>query len=130
MRSRYLFIPIILLICCSSEVTYDEVIGTYSMEYPYGIEILHLAGDSTYVQHVFIYDGAESRSNTGRWVFREESSEVDLCNAMLIDDNFGDLKPSYWEIGEGYRILRVEKRLGKVSLRWNDDLGYMFRKRD
>ena len=122
------FAFVALLFGCSPKVTFDEVVGVYKVRYPYGTEELQLAKDGTYVQSVLIDGETTAKTNKGRWEFWEKESEVVLIDAMIVDDFFGHLKPSYWKIEPGLSIFSAKKSFGKVSLLINPDQGFAFKK--
>ena len=119
---------IFLISGCSVKVHIDEMWGRYKLKYPYGSEELLLNKDGTYVQTVFINGEATPKVNTGKWEFDENHSRVILVNAMIVDDYFGHLRPSYWEIKPGLSIFRVKKSFGRIKLIINPDQGFFFEK--
>jgi len=122
------FAFVALLFSCSPRVTFDEVVGVYKVRYPYGTEELQLAKNGTYVQSVLIDGETTPKTNKGRWEFDKEESKVILIDAMIVDNFFGHLKPSYWKIEVGLSIFPVKKSFGKVSLLINPDQGFAFKK--
>lgn len=118
----------VLFLGCYSKVSFDEVIGSYTVRYPYGIEELQLNKDSTYIQTVLIDGETTPKTNKGIWKFREKESEVVLNKAMIVDDGFGKLNLRYGEIAPGHWVLGARKSFGRISLRFNPDWDFAFRK--
>lgn len=118
----------LLTVCsCSSGVVYEDLVGVYKVQYPYGTEELVLNRDGTYKQTILLTNKDEV-SHTGQWKFLEKESKVVLKDPLIVDDNFGRPNPNFMKVQEGLWILRIEKRFRAVSLHWNDDQGFVFEK--
>jgi len=127
-----LTILLVNLLNCGRNVGEYELIGKYRINYSYGVEEISLLKDGTYSQTIRISGKPESRSRTGAWDYRSSDGHVVLHNPMIVDNGFGETKSYFWEQAEdnqGTWALDAKKSIfGKISLRWNDDLGYAFEK--
>jgi hypothetical protein len=115
---------------CSSQLNPSDVVGAYTLRYPYGVEELVLRRDGTYEQSFVKHGETSAKKNLGRWELREgKQPEIVLRNCMLVDDFFGKPRASSEQFQPGDCILRVEKRFGRVSLPLNEDQGFIYKKK-
>lgn len=131
MTTKTLLLTLLWIVCCAgcTKATKEDVIGEYAVIYPYGTEQLTLANNGTYIQTIKIKGNDTVATNTGKWSYHEGNAEVILEKPLLADDNFGNLNKKYQEPVQGDWILEVRNLFGKVSLRWNDDQGFVFEKK-
>lgn len=119
---------VVLIFGCSTKVSLDEVVGIYAVRYPYGNESLQLYNDGTYTQVIRIDGESNAKESKGRWEFDKDESKVILSDAIIVDDGFGKLKPNYRKLEPGLWILSAKKSFGKISLSFNPDQGFFFKK--
>ena len=134
---RYFLMTIFLILCmtmpnlhCRRTVTSSEVVGIFTVKYPYGIEQLNVMPDGNYEQW-FAFSGQPLNCiNKGKWdVERGDFWDGFLLNMhdpVTVDNGFG--KPSQMKKVSGVRMIRIRKGfLGGVYLLINEDLGFKFK---
>lgn len=91
------------------------------------VEVLVLRADGSFVQFLDISGVPEPMVNHGTWDYDDKRAVVDLRGAIVADNGHGgvssDLTPQ-----SGLWALEARKRNGQITLHWNPDLGFLFRK--
>ena len=120
----------IISLCCGSKVEINEIVGSYIMQYPYGTEELLIEKRGYYMQTFRVKGENNVWTNKGKWEYDEKGSRIILLDAILIDDNFGKMRPQFWNEAKIDWMLGVKKASGTVYLRFNPDFDYTFKKVD
>ena len=128
---RVLILAAILItgIAGCTPVDDERLVGTYVAEYSYAREELDIKPNGTYVQRILIKGKAEELTHFGTWAYDRSAGRLALNNALLLDDNFGKLKPDYMTPVRGIWGLSVRSTPAGITLNWNDDLGVRFTKK-
>ena len=114
---------------CKAKIDRDDVLGTYWVQYPYGIMHLVIKSDGTYEELFGKNREPLASINRAEWTMIQMSGEINLnlFDPILIDDGFGKYKPK--KVAGGRWPLRVRRSLwGRVYLPINDDQGFVFKK--
>ncbi len=119
----------ILCCACSARVVRSELLGTYSVTYPFGHGSLHLESDGRYEQTLQI--GGLSASVKGEWSYTREG-EWDILllqNCLSATDGAGKLKERWETPASGAcspSVARRFLRFGAIEI--SDDEDYSYRK--
>lgn len=103
-----------------------DILGTYEIHYPFGMETLELRGDDTYQQR-FTDTSGKTFTVSGMWTFdtAARSNQVALVDAMSLDDGFGKFGSTVPKRGLNMRSLAW---YGGTVISLNEDLGLRMRK--
>ena len=113
---------------CSSSVTDAELAGRYLCLYPYGAEVLVLRSDGTYTQLIDVNVSDGSIIHHGKWQHDSQAGNIVLIDPVVVDNNFGSLRPSFKAPESGKWVLTISSRFRTISLRWHPDFDYEFRR--
>ena len=116
---------ILILTGCGTRYQTKELVGSYVVTYPHGIERLNLIKDGTYQQNYIVNDSKLTVTNSGIWKLVDEK-EIHLLRPMICDDGFG--RQGNCKIVDGYWPIQIQKAWGKIILPINEDLGFKFKK--
>jgi hypothetical protein len=106
----------------------DDVVGRYIAELPYGTAELVLNGNGSYEELVTVKPGGRVARHVGRWIYRRQAKQIDLENPLYFDNNFGELSPTFDMPEKGTWTLSARRGAGGVSLGWNPDLDFYFKR--
>jgi hypothetical protein len=118
----------ILAAGCGGSVPREQLIGSYTVDYGYGVERLTLRGDGTYVQEFAAKDEASRPINQGRFNLRVgdywDGQILELETPVIVDD-LG--KRSAMARSAGVWPLRIRKTWsGHPKFLINEDMGLEF----
>jgi hypothetical protein len=120
MRRRHARHTIVLsfaLLTAACSVSRDELIGDFQINYGYGVETLRLMADGRYTQAFRLSDGNTWTTQSGAWELKDNANqEVDLQDAMRVDDGAGKLRDDYRKPVPGLWILPVKKGFNSLAL--------------
>lgn len=119
-----LLLVVIVTSGCAAKL--KDLPGRYVCQYPFGVELLILRKDGTFTQLVDVDGTDESVVHRGAWEYNEVSGELRLLDAILVDNNFGELNRDFMHPKAGAWVLEVTKHFGTTSLHWNPDFNYEF----
>jgi hypothetical protein len=114
-------------------VSSKDLIGTFTLRYPYGTETLRLDSGGHYEQSFVTNDGRDSANTRGKWELQQDALDKDAQNvilhdALLVDDNFGHLSSDYRAVQPGLHVFRIHKTFGAIELVRNEDKGFSYKK--
>lgn len=103
--------------CGLFAVSRDDLIGDFQIDYGYGVETLRLTNDGKYTQQVRLADENTWTTHAGTWELKDgDPPEVQLHDALLVDDGSGKPRAGWQQPVNGVRSLPVKKRFWTVSL--------------
>jgi len=111
----------LLIAACGNISNQTDLVGRYVCVHSFGIEILDLRKDGTYLQAVLIDRQPRPLANSGRWSFDAPGAALKLDSALLVTDGFGRLESFIDQPRVGTWVVPVESRFGKAVLRPNPD---------
>jgi hypothetical protein len=115
--------------CSLYDVSRDELVGDYQLDYGYGVETVRLENDGNYTQ-LFRLAGDETwTTNSGAWEFKVgRRREVVLQNSLQIEDGAGKLRADFKTAATAQQTLVVKKTLVTLSLLADETRGLAFTK--
>jgi hypothetical protein len=113
---------------CSGRVGESDLIGRYLCNYSYGAELLVLNPSGAYTQLIDVNAPEGSLIHSGKWQYDAQRAEVILLDPIIVDDNFGSLREGFRKTESGSWTLKVSRQFHHISLHWNPDLDYAFRR--
>jgi|SRR3990172_7953919 len=129
LRIVLIFVAVFLLLGCQSRVDQKDLIGVYEVQYPYGMEQLHIRPDGSYEQLFALKGQALKSINDGKWeISYSDGQELVLNNPVIVDDGFGKLSAMRKETG--IWPLHFRKGIsGRMFFPINEDQGFVFEKK-
>jgi|SRR5271154_5455112 len=127
--SRRIFLALLAFVVqsgCSGTVRKNDLVGSYVAQRGYGREELNLGADGRYVQKFTPEDSTLSpATSTGNWDF--DGKNLELLDAMLVDDFYGELSPKYSEKKHGLSYFTIDTHFQKLAFSTgaNSNIKYM-----
>ena len=119
LRNRFMLIGVMLVLAACA-VPAEKVPGRYVCVYLYGLELLLLRQNGTYVQVIDVNGRSGPAIHQGKRRYDSERGEVSIESPLLVDDGFG--KPvARLVAASGLWVLPVDSRLGSVRMRFHPD---------
>lgn len=122
----YIFLTAVWCASCSQQISRDELVGNYKVDYGYGVEDLQLLPNGRYDQTFRSAADNVPITNTGKWELKSDT--LHLYDSLIVDDNFGRLRSNYKEPVPGSRGIIVKKQFWIVHLIINPDSPVSFKK--
>jgi len=118
-----------LLAGCGREVVPSEVVGLYSVKYPYGTEQIRISADGSYEQFFAPNGKPQVTINKGRWELRR-LVELDLClhDPVIVDDAFGRQSAMKKQTGAIWPLHVSRGLRGGIWFSVNADQGFVLRR--
>lgn len=126
LKTARLLIAALAVAACTASVSTETLAGQYLCVYRFGVEVLTLDRDGTYVQTALLDGIPEPLVHRGTWKYENET--VNLQTPLLVMDEFGARSKQLSKPADGLWVLNVAAGRGALRLHWNPDLDYEFRK--
>jgi hypothetical protein len=126
LKTTRLLIAALAVAACTASVSTETLAGQYLCVYGFGVEVLRLDRDGTYLQTALLDGIPEPLVHRGTWTYENET--VNLQTPLLVSDEFGTRSKRLSKPADGLWVLSVVAGRGGVRLQWNPDLDSEFRK--
>lgn len=105
-----------------SNVSDEEIVGTYAVEYDFVTVTLEIRADGQFRQMATFKEREHVDSSSGTWSFEIEEQYIDFSEGyMAVIDAFGKPVPNYMQASITHgAVLPVKKVLGHVEIGGDD----------